>query len=122
MDDMGTPGPNHPANIGLRKNSNVVQLPMSKRTKMRIALNKAKDKIGVKPEQVTYQTPFTPEIQPTAGALDDHIRQSQSTSEYHDMLPKSDHFENGQQEAKVISMGKWKENRDANRLMEGNDE
>ena len=103
MDDMGTPGPNHPANKGLQK-SNVVNMPMSKTTKARRLKNKvvdsAKNFLGLSPEQVTYSKPWP---QPVAGALDDHIRAAQSTPEYTNMT-RTDHFSEGQHEAKILSM------------------
>ncbi|CAB4122005.1 hypothetical protein UFOVP27_37 [uncultured Caudovirales phage] len=96
MDDMGT-------TKGLQKN-NVVQLPMSKRTKLRHAVNKVKDAL-FDPE-ADYETiiPRSEPKAPVEGALDDHLRSSQSTADYQAILPRSEHFEQGQKEATVHSL------------------
>jgi hypothetical protein len=98
MDDMGTPGPNHPAHRGLKTPSNIVSLPQSRRTRIRHKINRIKDAL-FEPEQVEYEPKERIE-----GALDDHIRAAQSTKEYQDILPRSEHFETGQQEATIHSL------------------
>lgn len=80
MDEMGTPGPNHPAHRGLKTPNNVVAMPLSNRAKLRHKVNKIKDAL-FEPEQVTYATK-----EPVA-----------------EDLPRQEHFEAGQQEATIHS-------------------
>jgi hypothetical protein len=98
MDDMGNAGPNHPARRGLDTPNNVVNLPMSRRTKLRHKVNKIKGAL-FEPEQVSYEPP-----KPVEGALDNYLNDAQNTDEYKAILPRTEHFEIGQQEATIHSL------------------
>jgi hypothetical protein len=113
MDDMGTPGPNHPAHRGLKTPNNVVNIPMSPRTKLRHRINKIKDAL-FEPEQVEYEPRKNVD-----GALDNYMNNAIDNS---GLNLRSEHFELGQQEAKIISMGKFKEDKANKELMEKNNE
>jgi hypothetical protein len=80
MDDMGTPGPNHPAHRGLKAPDNVIKLPGMRVRKARIFKNNMMDAV-LGPEKVEYQTPSEPEPD-----------------------TRSEHFEVGQQEATIHSL------------------
>jgi hypothetical protein len=97
--------------------NNVVKFPMTRAMRLRHAVNKTKEAL-FEPEQADYK----PTPDPVAGALDDHLRAAQSTEEYQAILPRPEHFEQGQQEAKIISMGKFKEDKANKELMENNNE
>lgn len=104
MDNMGTPGPNHPAHKGLKTPNNVVKMPMNRRTKIRHTINKIKDAL-FEPEQVEYKESFqTPEH----SALDAHINNAIENSGHADALNaelgRTAHFETGQQEATIHSL------------------
>lgn len=93
MDDMGTPGPNHPAHKGLQTPNNVVNLPLSPRTKLRHRVNKIKGAL-FEPEQVQYEKPFEP--------VNDH---KEATDFFlHTDLSRPEHFAAGQQEATIHSL------------------
>jgi len=95
MDDMGTPGPNHPAHRGLKTPNNVINLPMSTRTKFRHKINKIKDAI-LEPEQVEYEPRERVE-----GALDNYMNNAIDNS---GLDLRSEHFEVGQKEATIHSL------------------
>lgn len=95
MDDMGTPGPFHPAHRGLKTPDNVIKMPGRNIGRIRKFKNDMLDAV-LGPEQVEYPAE-TPVEEP-----------GRSTA----------HFENGQSEAKIISMGKFKEDK-ANRELMG---
>jgi len=129
MDDMGTPGPNHPAHRGLRPN-NVAQLPGMKLRRLRVFKNTLKDHL-IGSEQVIYKDhneyegdPFVTQMAPEkASALDEHINNAiansgQSTA-LNQELGRTNNLHTGMQEGKVISMGKFKEDRANKALMEG---
>jgi len=105
MDEMGTPGPNHPAHRGLSKN-NVVNFPMNKRTRLRHAINKAKDAL-FEPEQVTYSEPWSEPKAPVEGALDNHIKNAIENSGLD--FGRTEHFNAGQQEATIHNINEGRE-------------
>jgi hypothetical protein len=45
MDDMGTPGPKHPAHRGLKAPDNVIKMPTNVEVQARLAKNKLVDKL-----------------------------------------------------------------------------
>ena len=76
----------------------------------RHAFNKAKDAL-FGPEQVTYKKDEDEPVEPVA----------QKTPEDQAILPRTDHFDIGQQEGSIVSMGKFKEDKANKALMEGTD-
>ena len=92
---MGTPGPNHPAHRGLKAPNNIIKMPGRNIGRIRKFKNDLLDAV-LGPEQVEYHAE-TPAEEP-----------GRSTS----------HFEDGQYEAKIISMGKFKEDKANRELMD----
>ena len=128
MDDMGTPGPNHPARRGLKGPAdNVIELPNMGTRRFRKAKNKLSDHLFGK-EQVTYEKPFNnDEVGPQDphSKLAKHIASTIANSGFeglHEELSRLGHFNTGGTEAKIISMGKFKENRDNKKITEGQNE
>ena len=109
---------------------NLVTFPMTGQMRRRHAFNKAKDAL-LGPEQVTYKDhneyegdPFVTQMAPEkASVLDEHINNAiansgQSTA-LNQELGRTNNLHTGMQEGKVISMGKFKEDRANKALMEG---
>jgi len=127
MDDMGTPGPNHPAHRGLKPDDNVAQLPGMGMRRLRVFKNSIMDHV-FGPEQVTYKQsdneyeddPFVETMPPERAARFqehlDSLMEKDRTGHLHDGIS------DGAPDAKVISMGKFKEERDAKRMMGERDE
>jgi len=76
---------------------------MTRAMRFRHAVNKAKESL-FEPEQVEYEPKERVE-----GALDDHLRAAQNTEEYKAILPRSEHFETGQNEATVHHINEGRE-------------
>lgn len=119
MDDMGTPGPNHPAHRGLKAPDNVTKLPGMGMRRARLFKNNMLDAV-LGPEQVTPAEPsehdekMPPEV---AERFDKHLESLMSKSRTDHM---HDGIADGSTDAKIISMGKFKEDR-ANRELMGRD-
>ena len=145
MDDMGTPGPKHPARKGLAP-TNVTPLPGMKMRRFRTSKNKLKDYL-FGPEQVEYETPKArdpnesveealkrldskfqdfyaenPEFHPKS-PLAKHIQGviQNSGLEGLEKMTRGEHFTAGEQEAKIISMGKYAEERNMRKMEKSND-
>jgi hypothetical protein len=118
MDDMGTPGPNHPAHRGLKPDKdNVAQLPGMHMRRLRVFKNAMLDHI-LGPEQVHYDhssdehdEKMPPDV---AQRFDEHLGNLMSEDRNSHL---KDGVEDGNQEAKIISMGKFKESRDNKNLL-----
>ena len=112
---MGTPGPNHPAHRGLKTPNNVIKLPNMGVRKARVFKNNLKDTV-FGPEQV--------ESEPESGEshLDNHIENAIANSGQADQLNQMLGRNNKDfHEAKIISMGKFKEDKANKELMERDD-
>jgi hypothetical protein len=107
MDDMGTPGPNHPAHRGLKPDNNITQLPGMGMRRLRVFKNSLMDHIlGSEHEDETMP-------QDVAERFDEHLNdlmEKDRNGHLHDGLS------DGSPDAKIISMGKFKEERDAKRM------
>jgi hypothetical protein len=135
MDDMGTPGPNHPAHRGLKPDKdNVAQLPGMNMRRLRVFKNSIMDHV-FGPEKVSYtkdwEQPeredyedYGPFVEEGKSPLAQHIKDSIAGSgdiqgSLNEMFGRNN---NDFHEAKIISLGKFKEDRDNKRLMgESND-
>lgn len=121
---MGTPGPNHPARKGLAP-TNVTPLPGMKMRRFRTNKNKLKDYLfGA--EQVEYDTPKSddgPFVTEAESPLAKHIQESIKNSglEGLEKMTRGEHFTAGEQEAKIISMGKYAEERNMRKMEKLND-
>lgn len=127
MDDMGTPGPNHPAHRGLKPaDSNVRKMPGMAMRRARLFKNNMLDAV-LGPEKVTYEdhddidSPF---VEDADSPLAVHIKSAIEGSgdiqgSLNQMLGRNNQDFH---EARIISMGKFKEDRDNRRLMEQNNE
>ena len=94
---MGTPGPNHPAHRGLKTPDNVTKLPGMGMRRARLFKNNMLDAV-LGPEQVHYE-PEEPKVEsPVEEAI------GRNSNDFH--------------EARIISMGKFKEDK-ANRELMG---
>lgn len=124
MDDMGTPGPKHPARKGLAP-TNVTPLPGMKMRRFRTSKNKLKDYLfGA--EQVEYDTPKSddgPFVTEAESPLAKHIKSAIQNSglEGLEEMTRGEHFTAGEQEAKIISMGKYAEERNMRKMEKSND-
>ena len=97
MDDMGTPGPNHPAHRGLKAPDNVTKLPGMGMRRARLFKNNMLDAV-LGPEQVHYE-PEEPKVEaPVVEAS------GRNNNDFH--------------EARIISMGKFKEDKANRELMD----
>jgi hypothetical protein len=118
MDDMGTPGPNHPAHRGLKTPDNVTNLPGMHMRRARLFKNNVLDAV-LGPEQV----PHDDEDEPTESHLDNYIQTSIENSpqseQLNQMLGRNN---NDFHEARIISMGKFKEDKVNRELMAKHDE
>lgn len=135
MDDMGTPGPNHPAHRGLKPdNDNVTQLPGMNMRRLRVFKNSIMDHV-FGPEKVTYtkewQEPeredyegYGPFVKDAESPLAKHLESALANSgDIQESLNQMLGRNNGDfHEARVISMGKFKEERDNKRLMGDNND
>lgn len=114
MDDMGTPGPNHPAHRGLKPENNVTQLPGMGMRRLRVFKNNMLDAV-LGPEQVESNDSdekMPPEV---AERFDQHLDSLMAKSRTEHM---NDGIADGSVDAKIISMGKFKEDK-ANRELMG---
>lgn len=127
MDDMGTPGPDHPAHRGLKPDDNVTQLPGMGLRRLRVFKNSIMDHV-FGPEQVQYKEsdndyaddPFVETMPPERAArFQEHLN---SLMEKDRTGHLNDGIADGAPDAKVISMGKFKEERDAKKMMGERDE
>ena len=128
MDDMGTPGPDHPAHRGLKPDDNVTQLPGMGLRRLRVFKNSIMDHV-FGPEQVHYKEssdddyaddPFVETMPPERAArFQEHLN---SLMEKDRTGHLNDGIADGAPDAKVISMGKFKEERDAKKMMGERDE
>jgi hypothetical protein len=118
MDDMGTPGPNHPAHRGLKAPDNVIKLPGMHMRRARLFKNNMLDAV-LGPEQVP--TAEEHEDAPESH-LDNYVNSSIENSghadELNQMLGRNN---NDFHEARIISMGKFKEDKANRELMENNE-
>lgn len=116
---MGTPGPKHPARKGLAP-TNVTSLPGMKMRRFRTNKNKLKDYLfGA--EQVEYDTPKSddgPFVTEAESPLAKHLKNAiqESGIEGLEKMTRGEHFTTGEQEAKIISMGKYKEERNMRKM------
>jgi hypothetical protein len=122
MDDMGTPGPNHPAHKGLKPDNNVTQLPGMGMRRLRMFKNSIMDHV-LGPEQVHYNEnqneydddPFVETMPPERAArFQEHLN---SLMEKDRTGHLNDGIADGAPDAKVISMGKFKEDKANKELM-----
>ena len=117
MDDMGTPGPNHPAHRGLKAPDNVIKLPGMHMRRARIFKNNMMDAV-LGPEQV----PHDDEDESTESHLDNYVNSSIENSpqseQLNQMLGRNN---NDFHEARIISMGKFKEDKANRELMDNNE-
>lgn len=122
MDDMGTPGPNHPAHRGLKPENNVTQLPGMGMRRLRMFKNSIMDHV-LGPEQVNYKEnhneydddPFVETMPPERAArFQEHLN---SLMEKDRTGHLNDGIADGAPDAKVISMGKFKEDKANKELM-----
>lgn len=106
MDDMGTPGPNHPAHRGLKAPDNVIKLPGMHLRRARLFKNNMLDAV-LGPEQVEYKN------EPEESHLDNYVKTSIENSGQADALNaelgRTSHFEVGQQEAKIHHINEGRE-------------
>ena len=117
-DDMGTPGPNHPAHRGLKPENNVTQLPGMGMRRLRVFKNSIMDHV-LGPEQVEsndHDEEMPPEV---AERFKDHL---DSLMEKDRTGHLNDGMEDGTPDARVISMGKFKEDKANRELMGKHDE
>ena len=120
-DDMGTPGPNHPAHRGLKPENNVTQLPGMGMRRLRVFKNNMLDAV-LGPEQVTPYEPsehdekMPPEV---AERFDAHLESLLAKDRTDHM---NDGIEDGSKDAKIVSMGKFKEDKANRELMAKHDE
>jgi hypothetical protein len=119
MDDMGTPGPNHPAHRGLKAPDNVVKMPGMGMRKARLFKNNMLDAV-LGPVKVTYNEDHDDDDSDESH-LDNYINSSIENSghseELNQMLGRNN---NDFHEARIISMGKFKEDKANRELMEKN--
>ena len=94
---------------------------MTRQMRFRHSINKAKDAL-FEPEQVTHKENNSEPKERVEGALDEHIKNAISNAPESLGLNRTDHFELGQQESKIISMGKFKEDKANKELMDKNNE
>ena len=122
MDDMGTPGPNHPAHKGLKPDNNVTQLPGMGMRRLRMFKNSIMDHV-LGPEQVNYKEnhneydddPFVETMPPERAArFQEHLN---SLMEKDRTGHLNDGIADGAPDAKVISMCKFKEDKANKELM-----
>jgi hypothetical protein len=127
MDDMGTPGPNHPAHRGLKPDNNVTQLPGMGMRRLRMFKNSIMDHV-LGPEQVHYNEdqneykddPFVETMPPERAArFQEHLN---SLVEKDRTGHLNDGISDGNPDAKIISMGKFKEDKANRELMGKHDE
>lgn len=114
MDDMGTPGPNHPARRGLKPGNNVTQLPGMGMRRLRLFKNNMLDAV-LGPEQVSnddHDEVMPPDV---AQRFDEHLDSLMAKSRTDHL---NDGIADGSTDAKIISMGKFKEDK-ANRELMG---
>ena len=118
MDDMGTPGPNHPAHRGLKAPDNVVKLPGMAVRKARLFKNNMMDAV-LGPEKVEYQSDGEDSNE---SHLDNYINSSIENSPQSEQLNQMLGRNNKDfHEARIISMGKFKEDKANRELMENNE-
>lgn len=118
MDDMGTPGPNHPAHRGLKTPDNVTNLPGMGMRRLRVFKNSIMDHV-LGPEQGEsndHDEEMPPEV---AERFKDHL---DSLMEKDRTGHLNDGMEDGTPEAKIVSMGKFKEDKANRELMGKHDE
>ena len=116
MDEMGTPGPNHPAHRGLKAPDNVVKLPGMHLRRARLFKNNMLDAV-LGPEQVEH------EDEPEESHLDNYIKTSIENSPQADVLNQMLGRNNKDfHEARIVSMGKFKEDKANKQLMETNND
>jgi len=101
MDEMGTPGPNHPAHRGLKTPDNVIELPGMKMRKARLLKNDILDAI-LGPEKVTYKSEEPKVESPVEQSV------GRNNNDFH--------------EARITSMGKFKEEKANRELMNRDNE
>jgi hypothetical protein len=117
MDDMGTPGPNHPAHRGLKAPDNVIKLPGMHMRRARLFKNNMLDAV-LGPEQVHYDNEDEPKESHLDNYVNSSIENSPQSHELNQMLGRNnDDFH----EARIISMGKFKEDKANKELMENNE-
>ena len=116
MDDMGTPGPNHPAHRGLKTPDNVIKLPGMHMRRARIFKNNMMDAV-LGPDQVDYKD--EPEESHLDNYINSSIENSPQSEQLNQMLGRNN---NDFHEARIISMGKFKEDKANKELMERNDD
>ena len=115
---MGTPGPNHPARRGLKPDNNVTQLPGMGMRRLRVFKNSFMDHV-FGPEQVHYEKEDEETMPPeVAERFNNHLEGLMEKD-------RNGHLHDGMEDgtdAKVISMGKFKEERDVKRMMRDKDD
>lgn len=114
MDDMGTPGPNHPAHKGLKPDNNVTQLPGMGMRRLRVFKNNMLDAV-LGPEQVESDDHYEKMPPEVAERFDAHLA-SLMAKDRTDHL--NDGIADGNPDAKIISMGKFKEDKANRELMD----
>jgi len=121
MDEMGTPGPNHPAHRGLKAPDNVIKLPGMHMRRARIFKNNMMDAV-LGPEQVTPDEPsdhdekMPPEVAERFDAHLDSLMAKDRTGHMNDGI------EDGSKDARIVSMGKFKEDKANRELMDRDNE
>lgn len=121
MDDMGTPGPNHPAHRGLKTPDNVVKLPNMALRRARIFKNNMLDAV-LGPEQVEYKKTDDDDDENFSHLdhyMESAIENSGQAEQLNKMLGRNTQDFH---EARIISMGKFKEDKANKELMERNNE
>jgi len=71
---------------------------MTPQMRFRHAVNKSKDAL-LGPEQVTYKEDDSEPRELVEGALDNYIKDAQSTPEYQAIAPRPEHFQKGKEDA-----------------------
>jgi hypothetical protein len=117
MDDMGTPGPNHPAHRGLKTPDNVIKLPGMHMRRARIFKNNMMDAV-LGPDQVDYKDEDEPKESHLDNYIQTSIENSPQSEQLNQMLGRNN---NDFHEARIISMGKFKEDKANRELMDNNE-
>jgi hypothetical protein len=87
----------------MSEDNNIINFPISREINRRHVFNKAKDKLGIKPEQVTYEKEKV-----SNPVLESRLEEMRTG------------LSEGSPEAKIISMGAFKEHRDMKKMGEKN--